>query len=132
MIKKQEKKIRDQYPLKKNFCGQNTEKNLSWQDFFSKNRFFGQITKLIVLKPYYIDRTSSSVQFPYLSTKFDLSSKKLQPNQKSFKKVKKLPKNWATFKIIKLLVWSTKSVFTKFLIVLEMIRKYFQRDLSRI
>ena len=72
--------------------------------FFSKNRFFGQITKLIVLKPYYIDRTSSSGHFPYLSTKFDLSSKKLQPNQKSFKKVKKLPKNWATFKIVKLLV----------------------------
>ena len=73
--------------LAKNIWGQNTEKIVFWEIFFSKNRFFGQISQSIVLKPYYNDRTSSSDQFPCLVTKFEFSGQKLQTSQKFFKLV---------------------------------------------
>ena len=56
-------------------------------NFFSKNRFFGRISKPVALKPFSIDKTTSSGQFPCLTTSFESSSEKLQRRQIFFKLV---------------------------------------------
>ena len=61
-------------------------------NFFSKNRFFGRISKPVALKPFSIDKTTSSGQFPCLMTTVDFFNEKLQPTKNSLKQVKKLSK----------------------------------------
>ena len=71
-------------------CGcryKNTEKMTFFKNFFSKNRFFGRISKPVALKPFSIDKTTSSGQFPCLMTTFDFFNKKLQRWQNFFKLV---------------------------------------------
>ena len=76
-------------------CGcryKNTEKMTFFKNFFSKNWFFGRISKPVAMKPFFIDRTTSSGQFPCLMTTFDFFNEELQPTKNSLKKVKKFSK----------------------------------------